>query len=49
MADAKKKGKKVNKLTLQECESLLFKLENQSQSKYYKNILEWMAKLKQKK
>jgi len=49
MADSKKKCKKVNKLTLKECESILFKLDNQSQSKYYKNILERMTKLNQKK
>jgi len=46
MAENKKKNKKVNKLTLQECETVLFKLGNQTQNKYYKNVFERMMKLK---
>jgi hypothetical protein len=38
--------KKVNRLSLKECEEILFRLGNSS-SKYYEHVLEHMMRLKQ--
>jgi len=38
--------KKVNRLSLKECEEILFRLGNSS-SKYYEHVLEHMVRLKQ--
>ena len=42
---ATRKGKKTSHLTKKECESILFKLENQKTSKYYADVLKQLEKL----
>jgi len=41
--------KKVNQLSLKECEEILFKLANNEGSKYYRHILERVAQLQKNK
>ena len=39
MSDNKKKTKKVNQLSIKECESILARLHNQIENKYYQEVL----------
>lgn len=48
MPEEKGKNKKVNNLSKKECETILFKLSNQSQSKYYKDVLRQLERLNKK-
>lgn len=45
MSKRKKKLKKVNQLTLQECKNLLTKLSKNKESLYYQHILEHYRRL----
>jgi hypothetical protein len=45
---ATRKGKKTNNLTENECETILFKLETHKDSKYYKDVLKQLERLKKK-
>lgn len=48
MSEKKNKRKKVRNLTLTECETILFKLNNQSSSKYYRDVFNQLQRLKNK-
>lgn len=39
MSDKKKKTKKVNQLSLKECEAIIRRLHNQNENKYYQEVL----------
>ncbi|NBP03044.1 MAG: hypothetical protein EBU90_23605 [Proteobacteria bacterium] len=39
MSDKNKQKKKVNQLTLKECESIINRLYNQNENKYYQEVL----------
>lgn len=44
MSEIKKK-KKVNQLTIKECEAILIRLAGQTECKYYQHVLEHYRKL----
>jgi hypothetical protein len=48
MPEEKAKKKKVRNLSKKECETILFKLSNQTQSKYYKDVYQHLEHLKGK-
>lgn len=49
MPEEKAKKKKVRNLSIKECETILFKLNNQSQSRYYKDVYQHLDHLKKNK
>jgi hypothetical protein len=44
-----KKNKKVNHLSVKDCETILFKLSNQQDSKYYRDVFCRLKRLTEKK
>lgn len=45
---ATRKGKKTNRLSIKECETILFKLEVHKDSKYYRDVVKQLERLLKK-